>query len=112
MSVPGGSASFSCVPSPLSNDPIDSAIWLANGTLLTELDPKLFASVFFAGTTLSLNNVPFEFNNTRLQCWAMLASGVNRTSQMGAFLYIQGAYHCQSGRRALQKFDSGFNEFI
>ena len=89
VSVLGGTASFSCITSPGSNDLITSVQWLVNDTLLENLGLE--------NVVTTLGQLRFrmlsEYNNhTSIRCRASLISGTVSTSRDATILLIQGLF--------------------
>ena len=88
MAIPGGSATFSCLASPLSSDVVVSARWVLNDSLLEDSDIDNVQT--FAGTIqLRFTPVSLDYNTTRIRCRGTLLSRNNITSDE-VMLVIQG----------------------
>ena len=88
MAIPGGSATFLCVASPVISEIVTSAQWFLNGTLLEDSDIDNVRTS--AGTIqLRFSPVSLDYNTTRIRCRGTLTSGNIITSDE-VMLLIQG----------------------
>ena len=88
VAIPGSSATFSCLASPVSSEVVISAQWLLNNTLLEDSDIDNVRT--FAGTIqLRFSPISLDYNTTRIRCRGTLASGNIITSDK-VMLLIQG----------------------
>ena len=87
VSVLGGTASFSCITSPGSNDLIESVQWLVNDTLLEELE---LDDVVTTLGQLRFRMVSELYNHTSIRCKGKLTSGTVSTSRDATVLLVQG----------------------
>ena len=88
ITVPGGSATYTCITSILTNDNIESVQWLVNNTLVENLE---LDNVVVTGLgRLRFTMTSEEYNNTNIRCRATFMSGSITTSETGSLLLIQG----------------------
>ena len=85
VSIPGGSASYTCTTSVVTNEMIASVQWLVNGTIFEELQLDNVT----ATRVLMFSMISMDYNNTSIRCRATLASGSVKTSNV-SMLLIQG----------------------
>ena len=87
ITIPGGSASYTCSTSGVSGDFIVSEQWLVNDTLLEDLE---LDNIMVVAGQLRFFMITMGYNNTNIRCRANLTSGSIRTSRGGSLLLIQG----------------------
>ena len=81
----GGSATYTCTSSGVSDDFIQSVQWLVNDVALEEMDNV----VVTAAGVLRFLRISVDYNNTSIRCRATLTSGSVRVSGV-SLLLIQG----------------------
>ena len=99
MAIPGGSATFFCSTSPLSNDDIVNVTWLVQGRNLEESGLDNVRSPGFG--ILLFSPVSSSDNMTEVQCSTVHVSGLSSLSAPSRLL-IQG--QCQIIIPSLQSF--------
>ena len=88
VTIPGGSATFTCVPSGANYDLVERVQWLVNATPFEALE-QINAYVV-TSRQLMFTMISVEYNRTSIRCRATHESGHVSTSEAASLLLIQG----------------------
>lgn len=95
VSTPGGSAEFKCIL--LGGNTLNRVQWYVNESLLETLDLRNVSTTISAIVgvgILNFNNLPIEYNMTRIRCVVSYTSSSNRMkispSPNSTLLLLQG----------------------